>query len=78
MGGMLLHRVLRELGSCLGSQGVVAEKEGGEVPLVVVHIGGPAEVTVCVLGRGEGRGAGSSCNGCHTECMFGCELSYRM
>ena len=53
MGGVLLHCVLREPGSCLGSEGVVAEEERGEVPLVVVHIGGPAEVTVCV-GRGGG------------------------
>ena len=45
MGGVLLHCVLREPGSCLSSQGVVAEEEGGEVPLIVVHIGGPAEVT---------------------------------
>ena len=45
MGGVLLHCVLREPGSCLSSQGVVAEEEGGEVPLVVVNIGGPAEMT---------------------------------
>ena len=51
MGGVLLHCVLRELGSCLGSQRVAAEEEGGEVPLVVVYVRGPAEVTVCG-GRG--------------------------
>ena len=60
MGGVLLHCVLREPGSCLSSQRVVAEEEGGEVPLVVVHIGGPAKVAVW-------REAGTSCNGCHTE-----------
>ena len=49
---MLLHCVLREPGSCLGSQGVAAEEERGEVPLVVVHIGGPAKVT-CVGGAGR-------------------------
>ena len=46
MGRVLLHCVLREPGSCLGSEGVAAEEEGGEVPLVVVHIGGPAEVAM--------------------------------
>ena len=45
MGGVLFHCVLREPGSCLSSQGVAAEEEGGEVPLIVVHIGVPAKVT---------------------------------
>ena len=73
MGGMLLHCVLRELGSCLGSQGVAAEKEGGEVPLVVVHIGGPAEVTVCWGGGQEAAVMDVIPNACldvscHTVC----------